>query len=1402
MKMRVYRYCVVLLAVGLVLAGVFRIRHARGAAIFVVNSTSDIGNDVIPGDGKCSIGPTLDGKDCTLRAAIQEANAFPGTDTITFSIGSGNPVISPSSEQPHITSPIIINGNTGGATRVQIVGTNAGGSSSGLVLEAGSGGTQITSLIIRNFANYGMVIRTNSNTIQNCYIGHDGFTNFGNGLDGVIISGGANNFIGGTAAGAGNIITGNKANGLTIFGGTTSGNQVQGNIIGAYSPTPGSLIPGNAGSGVHIDGAPNNLIGGSEDGARNVISGNGQDGVSILSSSASGNKVQGNYIGTNAGGTAALGNGFSGVALKAPNNTVGGPNNTVGGITAATRNVISGNSREGVYISASGNLVQGNFIGTDVTGTGDVGNALQGVRVQNTSGNTIGGTTTAARNVISRNKSDGVLIDGSAASGNLVQGNFIGTDVNGTADLGNVGDGVAIESSPSNTIGGIGSGARNLISGNDASGVAIIGNSSSGNKVQGNLIGTTVNGTAPLGNGSHGVVIGNVSNTLIGGAVGLGNTIAFNGGNGVAVFDDAATGNAIFTNSIFSNGVLGIDLNNDGVTANDTLDSDIGPNNLQNFPEITSATNTPSAGSTTVLGQLNSGANKTFTIEFFSSPTADPTDYGEGQTFRGSTNVTTGSNGNANFSVTLNAMVPEGHFITATATDASNNTSEFSQWLQVGTTPPTCTPNWAAGANLPSASVRAVGVYFPANGRFYHMGGRRDDTAGSDFTNPFEYNPATSSWTKKSATYADNQVNNMACGILTEAGTPYIYCVGGSAAGAATGRVFRYNPVTDTITAVAAPWPGAASNTLPGGFTVFQNKLYILGGFTINVAMTNQIWEFTPGTNAWAQKGAVLPVALGYVPTTTIGTLIFTAGGSTFNGAFPVDSTNSFVYNPVADSISSIASIPRATGETRALNFNNKMWVMGGGRFAPNPSNEVDIYDPIAGTWSTGLPFTTARRNFPTDTDGNSRIWLAGGYDSSGITPLNSMEIFNGSCPTPTPTPTPTPSVTPTPTPTPTPASPTIQFSASNYNVQEDCTTVTVTVNRVGDTSAFASVDYSTSDVTASERQDYITALGKLQFAPGDTSKSFGVLINEDSYVEGSETFNVNLSNASGASLGASVATVTINDDPTEPSTNVIDDPRNYVCQHYHDFLNRQPDPSGWDFWTNEITSCGTNQSCLEVKRINVSAAFYISIEFQQTGYLVERMYKAAYGNANGTSTFGDTHQLPVPIVRLNEFLPDTQQIGQGVIVNQAGWEQVLENNKQAFTAEFAQRLRFTTAFPPSLTAAQFVDTLNANAGNPLSSAERDQLVNDLSTNAKTRAQVLRAVAEDSDLNSAEFNRAFVLMQYFGYLRRNPNDPQDTDYSGFDFWLTKLNQFNGNYISAEMVKAFISSSEYRQRFGP
>jgi outer membrane biosynthesis protein TonB len=404
--------------------------------------------------------------------------------------------------------------------------------------------------------------------------------------------------------------------------------------------------------------------------------------------------------------------------------------------------------------------------------------------------------------------------------------------------------------------------------------------------------------------------------------------------------------------------------------------------------------------------------------------------------------------------------------------------------------------------------------------------------------------------------------------------------------------------------------------------------------------------------------------------------------------------------------------------------------------------------------------------------------------------------------PTVSPTPSPTPTATPSPTPTPFSES-VVQFGSSTYSVTEDCTTVTITVNRIGETSTAASVDYFTADITANARQDYITTLGTLDFAVGETSKTFVVLINEDSYVEGNETFSVNLINPSGMSLGGpSTTIVTIIDDANEPATNAIDDPETFVCQHYHDFLNRQPDAPGLAFWTNQITSCGSDQACLEERRVNVSASFFLSIEFQDTGYLVERIYKAAYGDATSTSTFPSNHQFSVPSARLNEFLSDTQKIGQGVVVGQGDWRQQIENHKQAFASEFVARSRFTAAYPSSMTPTEFVDKLNVNAGNPLSQSERDQLVTDLSTGAQSRAQVLRAIAESSNVRLAEFNRAFVLMQYFGYLRRNPNDPQDSDYTGYDFWLTKLNQFDGNYINAEMVKAFITSIEYRQRFGP
>jgi hypothetical protein len=276
------------------------------------------------------------------------------------------------------------------------------------------------------------------------------------------------------------------------------------------------------------------------------------------------------------------------------------------------------------------------------------------------------------------------------------------------------------------------------------------------------------------------------------------------------------------------------------------------------------------------------------------------------------------------------------------------------------------------------------------------------------------------------------------------------------------------------------------------------------------------------------------------------------------------------------------------------------------------------------------------------------------------------------------------------------------------------------------------------------------------------------------------------------------------------PGTNppqfiTIDDNDFFTQQQYVDFLNRMPDSSGFQFWLGQITFCGGNQACTDVARVNTSGAFFLSIEFQQTGYLVERMYKSAYGDSNQTSTFGGSHSILVPVVRFSEFVPDVKTIGNGVIVNQGNWQAQLEANKVSFSQAFVQRSRFTTAYPTSTTPANFVTSLANFAGVPANDPDRTKAINEFGAAADTsdvaaRGRALRDIAENATLQQNETNKAFVLMQYYGYLRRDPNGGQDTDYTGYDFWLTKLNQFSGNFINAEMVKAFITSSEYKGRF--
>lgn len=247
---------------------------------------------------------------------------------------------------------------------------------------------------------------------------------------------------------------------------------------------------------------------------------------------------------------------------------------------------------------------------------------------------------------------------------------------------------------------------------------------------------------------------------------------------------------------------------------------------------------------------------------------------------------------------------------------------------------------------------------------------------------------------------------------------------------------------------------------------------------------------------------------------------------------------------------------------------------------------------------------------------------------------------------------------------------------------------------------------------------------------------------------------------------------------------NAIDSTSPFVRQHYLDFLNREPDAAGLQFWINNIDSCGLDLGCREVKRVDTSAAYFLSIEFQETGYLVHRFYKASFGRR--------------PL--FTEFLADTQQIGKGVIVNAPGWQQLLETNKQNFAGDLISRPLFKSLYD-ILNNSNYVNTLISNSAASFSQAEREAFVHSLNANTKSRAQVLRQIVDNQFFYNAEYNAAFVEMQYFGYLRRNPQDAPDNNLDGYNFWLNKLNEFGGDYRRAEMVKAFLVSTEYRRRFG-
>ncbi len=520
------------------------------------------------------------------------------------------------------------------------------------------------------------------NLIMNNLIGTDvtGTNYLPNLFGGVSIFAGYSNLVGNAAAPfSGNVVSGNRGSGIYITGANATGNFVQGNYVG--TDVTGTRVISNLFEGVSISDAGGNLIGGTNVAARNIISGNGLRGVFIGGSAgtATNNLVQGNFIGTDLTGSNSLPN-VDGVQV------FNGSGNLIGGTNAAARNVLSGNTMRGAIVAgtntAIGNFVQGNFIGTDPTGTKAVPNLFAGVQISSPS-NTVGGVAPGAGNLISGNAKRGVSL-AIGGSNSVVQGNLIGTDITGTSALPNVNHGVVIIGT-GNLVGGTVTAARNLISGNSQNGLLLTNTTSTANRIEGNFIGTDITGLSALGNGSNGVLfLVNASMNIIGGTnAGAGNLIAFNGLAGVGV--GSGTNNAIRANSIFSNSALGIDLLTNGVTANDACDADTGPNNLQNFPVLTAVTNR--VGSTTISGTLNSASNTTFALDFYANVACDLSGFGQGKTFLGSTNVTTDASCNASFTVTLATPVLTNQFLTATATDTNNNTSEFSACVPIAFDP-------------------------------------------------------------------------------------------------------------------------------------------------------------------------------------------------------------------------------------------------------------------------------------------------------------------------------------------------------------------------------------------------------------------------------------------------------------------------------------------------------------------------------------------------------------------------------------------------------------------------------------------------------------------------------------------------------------------------------------------
>lgn len=968
--------------------------------------------------------------------------------------------------------------------------------------------------------------------------------------------------------------------------------------------------------------------------------------------------------------------------------------------------------------------------------SGALANSAYGLRVS-------GGNCTIRGLIINRFNFYGIYIE--SKGDNVIAGNYIGTNASGTADFPkpNNGSGVYVKTA-NNTIGGLTPADRNVLSGNrndnGGSGIYMSTASATGNKVIGNYIGTNASGMLPIGNANNGIVLNDASSNVIGGITAPErNVISGNSSYGISIGSSASnnhiTGNFIGsradgTGSFFGNGT-GISFSESA--SNNTIGGTaLGAGNLIAFNTGMGVFVDKASINNAVLGNSIYSNPNQIGIDLYSGVLGvTPNDVGDADT---------GANNLQNFPV-ITSVISNGGTTTIQGTLESASSSQFRIELFSNNT---CDPTGfgegqnylgftnvttdASGHgsftfNVPSANV--VGGFFSA-------------TATDPNGNTSEFSACASGVVSSPGTL---QFSTNFIGKIENSGSFTI-------------NVTRTNGSTGTVTVQYGTADGAA--TSPSDYTSTSGSLTFNDGETSKPITVPIVDDSTPegfenfkvsitNPSGGAILGSIASATLGIqdndLPTLSISDVSQAEGNS---------GTTAFIFT--------------VTSSNAINNDINVTYVT-----ADGGATTGSDYQATSGllTIPAGQTSKTITVNVTGDTTKEPDEAFVVGLSLAANATLAKSQgigtIINDDGVPPA----------------------TIQFDQSTYNVLEGLGALTIAVTRSGDTSAAASVDYATNDVAATQKGDLEYTAGTLTFVAGETSKTLTLLINEDAHIEGDEIFQVALSNPVGASLGQTICTsVTIVDDLPESASSPVDDAQLFVYTNYHDFLNREPDPAGLQFWTNEIENCGADVQCREVKRINVSAAFFLSIEFQQTGFLLHLMQKESFAT------------MP----KYNSFMRDLQEVGRGVIVNAPGWEQKLKDNQQQFAERWVHRPEFMAVYD-SMSNAAYVNALYANAGVVPAQAETEALVAKLDAATETRAAVLLEVAANSTFRQQEHNPAFVLMQYFGYLRRDPDAAPDWDLIGYSFWLNKLNSFDGNFQQAEMVKAFITSIEYRQRFG-